>query len=160
MSSSNDDLGGPSPVLIINLGIWIPIVIMVFAYFSCSSQYRCCKNVKNGRWCCDIRNGDDIDRGRDHAIMMQEQSGNPQPLQNIYSITNAHTLSAAREQLQHWYDNFETHRSNDNNGARSSNLQSVSGVRNSGRETPPPSYDSLFSSIGNVIIVPAITKPT
>ena len=152
MSSSSDSYDGLSPVTIINLGIWVPICVMVVAYFVCSTKYKCCKNTRTGLCCCNIKQGDVADRGRDHTIVMSTiEDRNQNHHQDIYRISSGQAFETLDE-LQYWYDNFEEN---------SSSPESVANrTCNNGWTTPPPpSYESLFPCSDNVSTCADLPKP-
>ena len=148
MSSSSDGYGGLSPVVIINLGIWVPILVMFSAYFLCSTKYKCFKNTNTGKWCCSIckRNPNDtVDSGLDHSIIMniiQSRSDDQEFNREVFSISTDLGFETM-EDLQLWYNNYEESRSVQASLATNNNQ---SPINKYGRAAPPPSYASLFSS--------------
>ena len=139
MSSSSDGYAGLSALAIINLAIWIPIIVMVSAYYSCSTKYRGCRNTMTGE-CCFKCKGNSDDSMDESVLMSIIETGSDDPDfdPNIYSISNSIGFDSV-EELQIWYNNFEQRRT----------MQSISrnGQRrfNSRIATPPPSYASLYS---------------
>ena len=144
MSSTSDGAtyGGLSALAIINLGIWIPIIVMISAYFMCSTKYRYCKSIRTGEWCCYIKRID-IEGDSDDTIMLRNvlegRVNSDEP--DIYRISPNIGFDSL-EELQQWYNNFEENRhiqqsrSHPNNTIRNNTTVAA---------TPPPSYASLFS---------------
>ena len=137
MSSSSDGYGGLTSFCIISLGVSIPILVMISAYFICSPKYRCCKNTTTRSWCCNLTGNDTVDSDTD-AIILDELEN-----QDIYRISSTIGFETIQE-LQTWYNNFEGNRSAAEAG--SSNIRRNNRRNNTtGRITPPPSYASLYS---------------
>lgn len=142
MSSTSDgSYGGLSALAIINLGIWIPIIVMISAYFMCSTKYRYCKSIRTGKWCCLIRRSND-EEDFDNAIILRNdvESRVNDNDSDIYRISSGIGFESL-EELQLWYNNFEENRQQPHTGV----IQNNSTRRNAGRSTPPPSYASLYS---------------
>merc|ERR1712133_204803 len=131
MSSTSDGAtyGGLSALAIINLGIWIPIIVMISAYFMCSAKYRYCKSIRTGEWCCYIKRMD-IEGDSDDTIMLrnvlERRVNSDEP--DIYRISPNIGFDSL-EQIQ---------QSRSHPKITTRNNTSVAA-------TPPPSYASLFS---------------
>ena len=142
MSSTSDgSYGGLSALAIINLGIWIPIIVMISAYFMCSTKYRYCKSIRTGKWCCLIKRSNDVE-DFDNAIILRNEVGSRvnDNDSDIYRISSGIGFESL-EELQLWYNNFEENREQPHTGV----ISNSSTRRNAGRSTPPPSYASLYS---------------
>ena len=142
MSSSSDgSYGGLSALAIINLGIWIPIIVMISAYFMCSTKYRYCKSIQTGKWCCFIKSCNDDEDFVDSIILRNDvESRVNDNDSDIYRISSGIGFESL-EELQLWYNNFEENRQQARAGVR----QNDTTRSNTGRSTPPPSYASLYS---------------
>ena len=119
MSSASDgSYGGLSALAIINLGIWIPIIVMISAYFMCSTKYRYCKSIHTGKWCCFIKSCNDDEDFVDSIILRNDvESRVNDNDSDIYRISSGIGFESL-EELQLWYNNFEENRQQARAGVR------------------------------------------
>ena len=145
MSSTSDGTyAGLSSLAIINLGIWIPIIVIISAYFMCSTKYRYCRSIRTGEWCCFIKRNDDESDSDNSIILPSIHEGRINDVHSdIYRISSNLGFESL-EELQLWYNNFEETRQVPQSAGNSNNSTRID-IDITGRNTPPPTYASLYS---------------
>ena len=107
-------------------------------------------NTRNGKWCCWDQ--DAVDGAHRECVGIAMQVGRThgqEEGQYICRISNQQSLFAAREQLQYWYEHFETNGINhDSAGSRNSDerLPVISPIHGSLGQTQQNTIGSRISN--------------